>query len=66
MAGVVRGFVYDKANGAPLQAATVFVYGENKGAVAKENGFYVINDLDYRWFTSYLLCSLAMTPHLLK
>ncbi len=43
--GRVRGFVYEKATEAPIPFATIALVGTNYGAVANDQGYFLISDV---------------------
>jgi hypothetical protein len=43
--GTIRGFVYDKMNENPVPFANLVIEGTKLGAVAADNGYYLINDV---------------------
>lgn len=54
---IVRGNVFDKATGEPIAFATVQVQNTNLGAIADNNGFFTIANVNagnYQLITSYI------------
>jgi hypothetical protein len=43
--GKIRGFVYDKSNSEPVAFSNIVVKGTGIGAVASEEGYFVLNDV---------------------
>lgn len=43
--GEVRGFVYDKVSGTPVEFAAVYIEETRNGAISNEDGFYSISGL---------------------
>ncbi len=44
--GIVKGFVYEKANGEPIIGATVSLKDKNKGTQTNINGFFTLSKLE--------------------
>ena len=49
--GTIKGFVYDKTNENPVPFANVVIEGTKLGAVAANNGYYIINDVPAGTYT---------------
>lgn len=55
--GIIRGFVYDKANGEPIIFTNVYLKGTSLGAPTDNNGYFTISQIpagDYELMITYL------------
>lgn len=55
--GAVKGFVYNEENSQPIPYANAILKGTSKGAVASEEGYFIINDVppgDYNLRVTFL------------